>query len=66
MTREELLTLPVTVDVLTAGRAFGFGRNTTYELVNTGKFPVEVQEPLVGKRYVRSVDLQEALGFGGR
>ncbi len=39
MTRDEVLALPVTVDVLTAGKAFGFSRNTTYELIKSGSSP---------------------------
>ncbi|MET9965300.1 DNA-binding protein [Streptomyces sp. NPDC006356] len=61
MTREELLALPVTVDVLTAGKALGLGRNTTYELVNAGEFPVPVH-PWGGVKRVVTADLWEALG----
>lgn len=64
MSREELLSLPVAVDVLTAGRAFGLGRNTTYELIQAGQFPVKVQQLGKGVRRVLASDLQEALGFG--
>lgn len=61
MTRDELLALPVTVDVVTAGRAFGLGRNTTYELVGAGKFPVPVH-PWGGVKRVVTADLWAALG----
>jgi predicted DNA-binding transcriptional regulator AlpA len=64
MAREELLALPVTVDVLTAGRAFGLGRNTTYELIQAGEFPVKVHQLGKGVRRVLTSELQEALGFG--
>lgn len=42
MTREELLALPVTIDLVTAARALGMGRTKAYELVRTGEFPVPV------------------------
>lgn len=38
----EVLALPVTVDVETAGRAFGFGRTKAFQLAKDGKFPCEV------------------------
>lgn len=40
LTHEELLALPVTVDVVTAGRAFGISRDGAYDLVRRGAFPV--------------------------
>ena len=61
MSEEELLALPVSVDILTAGRAFGLGRYKTYELVKRGKFPCRVLS--VGPRYcVPRSALLEALG----
>jgi hypothetical protein len=42
MTTEELLSLPVTVDLPTAGRAFGMGRTKAYELARAEKFPCPV------------------------
>ena len=33
---------PVTVDVQTAGRAFGLGRDQAYRLAREGSFPVPV------------------------
>ncbi|MBC9717872.1 hypothetical protein H9Y04_35610 [Streptomyces sp. TRM66268-LWL] len=61
MTRDELLALPVTIDVLTAGKAFGLGRNTTYELVKAGEFPVPVHAYSNVKRVI-TADLWRALG----
>lgn len=58
-----MLALPVTVDVLTAGRAFGFSRNTTYELIKSGEFPVPVHPYGKGKRRVLASELWEALGL---
>ncbi len=62
MTREEVLELPVAIDVLTAGRAFGLGRNTTYELINAGEFPVKVHQYGKGNRRVLTSELWAALG----
>lgn len=42
MTTEELAALPVTVDVVTAGRAFGLGRDATYRMARLGRLPVPV------------------------
>ncbi|MEU3783458.1 hypothetical protein [Streptomyces sp900129855] len=61
MTRDELLALPVTVDILTAGKVFGLGRNTTYDLVNAGEFPVPVQAYGNVKRVI-TADLWAAVG----
>jgi hypothetical protein len=62
VTRDEALALPVTVDVLTAGEAFGFSRNTTYELIRSGEFPVPVHPYGKGKRRVLTSELWSALG----
>lgn len=40
MSREELLALPVSVDLATAGRALGIGRTKAYELLRRDEFPV--------------------------
>jgi hypothetical protein len=42
MTRDELLALPVSVDLTTAGRAFGFGRTKSFVLAKAGEFPCRV------------------------
>ncbi len=61
MTDDELLALPVAVDVVTAGRAIGMGRTTAYELAKRGEFPVRVLR--VGARYkVTKADLLHYLG----
>lgn len=41
-TVEEVRSWPVTVDVRTAGRAFGVGRDQAYRLAREGNFPVPV------------------------
>ncbi|MEV0183848.1 DNA-binding protein [Streptomyces sp. NPDC050625] len=49
MTTQELLELPPTVDLVTAGRAFGVGRTTAYTLARSGEFPCRVIR--AGKAY---------------
>lgn len=49
MTTQELLALPATVDLVTAGRAFGVGRTTAYTLARSGEFPCRVIR--AGKAY---------------
>jgi hypothetical protein len=62
MTRDELLSLPVAVDLPTAGRALGLGRTKSHELARAGTFPVAVLR--VGVQYrVRTADLRRYLGF---
>lgn len=41
-TVDEIRSWPVTVDVQTAGRAFGIGRDQAYRLAREGQFPVPV------------------------
>jgi hypothetical protein len=41
-TVEEIRSWPVTVDIQTAGRAFGIGRDQAYRLAREGSFPVPV------------------------
>lgn len=62
MTTEQLLRLPVSVDIVTAGRAFALGRDKAYELAGGDEFPCPVL--MLGKRYcVRKADIFEALGL---
>jgi len=49
MDEAELLGLPVSVDLETAGRAFGLGRTKSHELARAGQFPCRVLR--LGKRY---------------
>jgi hypothetical protein len=62
MTEAELFALPVTVDIPTAGRAWGLNRSTAYELAKAGQFPCRV-EPLKGRYVVLKPDLMRALGY---
>lgn len=62
MTRDELLALPVSVDVPTAGKAFGISKLTAYRLVKSGDFPVPVI--YVGRKVVvPRASLLRALGI---
>jgi hypothetical protein len=61
MQKDELLALPVSVDLTTAGRAFGLGRTRAYELARAGQFPCRVIP--VGRKFrVPRSALLEALG----
>ena len=61
MTQDELRNLPVSVDLVTAGRALGMGRTTAHEQARRGQFPVRVLR--VGVRYrVTRADLLRYLG----
>lgn len=62
MSMDELLALPVSVNIVTAGRAFGLGRTKAHELARAGNFPCRVLR--LGNRYraPRSA-IFEALGI---
>lgn len=68
MSRAELLALPASVDIRTAGRAFGLGERKVYELVARGDFPCRVLR--VGRHWVVPTvgpdGLLAALGVGER
>lgn len=49
MTRDELLALPASVDLVTAAKALGIGRTTAYQLARNGELPVPVLR--LGVRY---------------
>jgi hypothetical protein len=62
LTREEVLDLPVSTDLVTAGRAFGIGRTTAHELARRGDFPCRVLR--CGNSYrVPRADLLRVLGI---
>jgi hypothetical protein len=55
-------TLPVVMDLVTAGRALGLGRTKSYELAKTGQFPCRLIR--VGKAYlVPTAELLSLLGL---
>ena len=61
LTQEELLALPVTVDIVTAGRAFGISRDTAYDLLRRNEFPCRTLK--VGRlRRVPRAEILRALG----
>ncbi|MGW7572417.1 DNA-binding protein [Streptomyces sp. NPDC054765] len=62
---EELLALPATVNVTTAGRALGIGRDKAYELIRKGNFPVRTL--LLGSTVrVPTAELWKVLGVERR
>jgi hypothetical protein len=59
----ELLALPVSVDLTTAARAFGRGRNWAYDQAKTGALLDGVPIIAVGGRYrVNRADILRKLG----
>jgi hypothetical protein len=63
MSMDELLSLQVSVDLTTAGRAFGLGHTKAFELARQDRFPVRVLH--VGRKYrVPRSAIFEALGIG--
>lgn len=62
MSREELLALPVAIDLDTSNRALGLGRSKGYELAKRGKYPCKVLR--LGNAYrVVTADLLDLLGL---
>ncbi|MFJ4772372.1 hypothetical protein ACIP88_25225 [Streptomyces uncialis] len=62
MSREELLALPVAVDLDTSNRALGLGRGKGYELAKRGAYPCKVLR--LGNAYrVVTADLLDLLGL---
>lgn len=62
MSRRELLELPPSVDLVTAGRALGIGRTKTYDLARAEELPVRVLR--LGNTYrVATADLLRVLGI---
>ena len=61
LSQDELLRLPVMVDLATAARAVGLGRTKAYELARREAFPCPVLR--IGTSYrVRTVDLLRLVG----
>jgi hypothetical protein len=62
LTIDDLHSLPVTVDLMTAARALGIGRTKAYELARCGEFPCRIIR--IGDLYrVATADLIRLLGF---
>jgi hypothetical protein len=62
MTADELLALPVAIDLDTANRALGIGRSTGYGLAKAGQYPVTVLRLGSAYRVVTS-ELLKLLGL---
>lgn len=62
MTPDEVLSLPVVVDLASAGRCFGLPRSTTHDAVRRGEFPVPVLR-LGHRMMVTRAALLTALGI---
>lgn len=63
LTVADVLALPPTVDVVTAGRAFGLGRTAAYRLAREGQFPCKVVR--AGGYRVVTADLRRVLALDG-
>lgn len=64
LTQEQVLALPASVPLVTAGQALGLTRAQTYDLNRTGNFPATVLK--VGSRYiVPRRQLLNVLGLDG-
>lgn len=62
MTTEELAALPAVVDLRTAARALGLGRDISYEMARNAAFPCDVMR--YGRFWrVRKADLMRELGL---
>ncbi len=62
MSREELLALPVAIDLDTSNRALGLGRSKGYELAKRGEYACKVLR--LGNAYrVVTADLLDLLGL---
>ena len=65
LTVDEVLSLPVVVDVVTAGMCFGIGRTKAHGLARRGEFPCQVLR--LGAQYrvtraalLRALDIEDA------
>ncbi|WP_019204564.1 hypothetical protein [Tsukamurella sp. 1534] len=62
LTQDELDRAGLTVDVPTAGRAFGLGKSQSYVYAEQGKFPFRVHQ-IGHRKAVATADLRAALGL---
>ncbi|MFB6604266.1 DNA-binding protein [Streptomyces noursei] len=58
---DELLALPATINVTTAGRALGIGRDKAYQLIREDSFPVRTLK-LGGTVRIPTAELWRVLG----
>ena len=62
LSADEVLDLPATTDIRTAGLAFGIGNDAAYNMARKGTFPVPVMK--LGRQYrVTRASLIAALGL---
>lgn len=62
LTVDEIRALPAAVDLVTAARAWNFGRTKAFELARRGEFPCPVLR--IGNQYrVTRSDLLQSLGI---
>jgi hypothetical protein len=62
LTIDDIHSLPVTIDLMTAARALGIGRTKAYELARSGEFPCRIIR--IGDLYrVVTADLIRLLGM---
>ncbi|WP_323178882.1 hypothetical protein [Streptomyces sp. NBC_00291] len=62
MSRDQLLALPVSIDLETGNRALGIGRSKGYELAKRDQYPCKVLRVGNGYRVV-TADLLNLLGL---
>jgi predicted DNA-binding transcriptional regulator AlpA len=62
LTEQEVLALPVTIDLTTAAKALGIGKSVAYDLAARDAFPVRTRR--YGKKYrIMRSDLLAHLGI---
>jgi predicted DNA-binding transcriptional regulator AlpA len=62
LSEDAIRRLPPVIDIPTAARAFGLGKNFAYELALRGEFPCPVHR--IGRFYrVKTSELRAALGL---
>lgn len=64
LTYEQVLALPVSVDLVTAAKCFGISRTKAHELARAGEFPCQVLRLGVQYRVTRA-ELLRVLGIDG-
>ncbi|MFJ8430503.1 DNA-binding protein [Kitasatospora sp. NPDC094019] len=64
MTLQEVRSLPVTINVVTAARALGLGQNKAYEAIRDGVFPLDTIV-VGGSRRVLTASLWRLLQIDG-
>lgn len=63
LTHAEVLALPASVPIVTAGRAFGMGRSGTFDAYHAGTFPCPVIKVGARRLVVPRAEILRALGI---